>query len=86
VAPHPTAGARDERTGDPLDRGEYAARLRRRLAGDAPDDKALSKVTVGLSEVAALLLDELAGVYRGEDLGALAAEVAGLLRERSTER
>ena len=70
VAPRPTAAARDD-AGNPLDRDEYARRLRDRLAaGSSP------------AVVAAELLEELAGVYRGESIGALAQEIAGLLNRR----
>jgi len=40
-------------------------------------------LSVAQAAVAARLLDELAGVYRGEDLGALAHELAVLLDDWS---
>ncbi|GIF50820.1 hypothetical protein DFJ67_0568 [Asanoa ferruginea] len=72
VPPRPTTAARDQ-AGNPLDRDDYAERLRRRLAEG------------GATEVAARLLDELAAIYRGETIGALAHDVAALL-ERSDHR
>ena len=68
IAPRPTAAARDE-SGNPLNRDEYAVQLRARLTGEGT-----SRVAV-----AALLLDELAAIYRGEDLGELAHDVSLLL-------
>jgi hypothetical protein len=67
--PRPTATVRD-RSGNPLDRDEYAGRLRDRLARGEQ------------AAVAARLLDELAGVYRGESLGTLAQEISALLDDR----
>jgi hypothetical protein len=78
AAPRPTATARDG-AGNPLNRDEYAEHLRAlltdggRSTGDAP------KATAAQVAVAACLLYELAGVYRGESLGALAHELAKLL-------
>jgi hypothetical protein len=78
IAPRPTATVRDQ-AGNPLNRDEYAEHLRallmdgRRSAGESP------KATAAHAAVAARLLSELAGVYRGESLGALAQEVAALL-------
>src|SRR5690349_9035079 len=83
VPPRPTSTARD-RAGNPLNRDEYAERLRDRLA-----DRARSMgptVTAGQAEVAARLLDELAGVYRGESLGMLAHELSALLDNRFDDR
>jgi hypothetical protein len=77
--PRPTAFVRNERSGDPLDRDEYAAQLRHRLAARSPALESAPIVTAAQAEVVARLLDELAGVYRGEDLGALAQELAKLL-------
>ncbi|GIF22954.1 hypothetical protein BJ973_000688 [Actinoplanes tereljensis] len=73
VPPRPTATARD-RAGNPLNRDDYAKRLREQLAGG---DRAT---------VAARLLDELAGVYRGESLGELALEISALLEGRPRDR
>jgi hypothetical protein len=83
VPPRPTSTARDQ-AGNPLNRDEYAERLRDRLA-----DRARSMgptVTAGQAEVAARLLDELAGVYRGESLGLLAHELSALLDNRFDDR
>lgn len=76
VAPRPTATARD-RDGNPLNRNEYADLLRARLTdgGRSPG----GTLTTAQAAVAARLLDELAGVYRGESLGALASELSVLL-------
>jgi hypothetical protein len=43
-------------------------------------------LTAGQAAVAARLLDELAGVYRGESLGLLARELSALLDSRSGDR
>lgn len=76
--PRPTATVRD-RTGDPLNRDEYAAQLRARLAAvERPADRG-RMLTAAQATVVARLLDELSGVYRGEDLGALAHELSALL-------
>jgi hypothetical protein len=74
--PRPTASVRD-RSGNPLNRDDYAKVLREQLAGDDPAARV---------EVAARLLDELAGVYRGESLGALAQELSALLDNRRRDR
>jgi hypothetical protein len=75
--PQPTAAARDQ-AGNPLDRKEYAQHLRARLgaAGSTGDPLMLSPAQ---ATVVARLLDELAGIYRGESLGALAHEMAAVL-------
>jgi hypothetical protein len=73
----PTATARD-RAGDPLDRDVYAARMRALLA-DARVAGHPATLTAGQTAVVAGLLDELAGVYPDESLGALAHELSGLL-------
>jgi hypothetical protein len=79
--PRPTAAARDA-SGDPLDRDAYAERLAKVLAdGDRSAGRSLT-VRVAEAAVAARLLDELAGVYRGERLAALAHELAALLDSR----
>jgi hypothetical protein len=78
IVPRPTATVRDH-AGQPRHRDQYAEHLRALLTdggwstGDAP------KVTAAQVAVAARLLNELAGVYRGESLGALAQELAALL-------
>ncbi|WP_034591765.1 hypothetical protein [Hamadaea tsunoensis] len=77
IPPRPTAAARDE-AGNPLNRDEYAAALRARLA----EDRGSAVLTAAQVAVAASLLAELAGVYHGEDLGALATELSALLDGR----
>lgn len=73
--PRPTATARDS-ANNPLNRDDYAADLRTRLTeGGQPSDRGTA-LTLGQAAVIARLLDELAGVYRGEDLGTLAGELA----------
>lgn len=78
VPPQPTATARDH-AGNPLNRDAYATRLRSLLTdvgGPGSDPRMLTAVE---ARVMARLLDELAGVYRGESLGALAHEMAARL-------
>ena len=70
LPPRPTTAARDQ-AGNPLNRDEYAQRLRAQLAAGAPGQ--------ATAKVAARLLDELAAVYRGESIGTLAHDVAALL-------
>ena len=74
--------------GQPLERDEYAESLRvelelhgGRAGGDALAERQL-RLSDGQAGVAAALLDELAGVYRDEDLGRLAREVAVILYDR----
>jgi hypothetical protein len=74
--PRPTSSARDG-SGNPLDRDAYAASLRARMSGPSSGEPRL--VTAVQATVAARLLDELAGVYRGESLGTLAKELSALL-------
>jgi hypothetical protein len=78
--PRPTATVRDP-AGNPFDRDEYAERLRARLSDGDPDGASARTVTLTAAQagVAARLLDELEGVYRGESLGVLAHEVSVLL-------
>jgi hypothetical protein len=76
--PRPTATIRD-RAGNPLNRDEYAARLRVQINKGGRPVGQPPMLTAAQAEVVARLLDELAGVYRGEDLGALARELALLL-------
>lgn len=73
--PRPTSAARDE-AGNPLNRDEYASRLRARLTDGGPSSGAKPTLTAAQATVIARLLDELAGVYRGESLGALAHELS----------
>lgn len=89
VPPRPTATVRD-RAGNPLNRDEYAASLRARLTEPARLTGYLPTLTAAQAAVAACLLDELAGVYRGEGLGALAHELSvqlgSQLGENATRR
>jgi len=79
--PRPTASVRD-RSGNPLNRDEYTERLRKLLVdGDRSAGRTLT-VMAGQAAVAARLLDELAGVYRGESLGTLAQELSALFDSR----
>jgi hypothetical protein len=83
VPPRPTAAARD-RAGNPLNRDEYADLLRARLtAGQAAQPVTL---TAAQATVAAGLLGELAGVYRGESLGSLAREMSDVLDRLAARR
>ena len=84
VPPRPTATVRDS-AGNPLNRDEYALSLRARLAesGRSTEDAML---TAAQAAVAARLLAELAGVYRGESLGTLAHELSVLLDSQLGEQ
>jgi hypothetical protein len=77
IAPRPTATARDG-AGNPLNRDEYAVRLRARLT-DGGRSTGHVLLTTAQGAVVARLLDEMAGVYRGESLGVLAHELSVLL-------
>ena len=77
IPPRPTAAARNE-AGNPLNRDEYAALLRARLTEEG-GSTALTSAQVA---VTIRLLEELAGVYRDEDLGALATELCELFDDR----
>jgi hypothetical protein len=79
--PRPTATARDH-SGNPLNRDEYAERLRERLTHSDRFAEQTPMLTAAQAAVAARLLDELAGVYRGESLGKLAHELSALLDSR----
>ena len=81
VAPRPTATARD-RAGNPLNRDDYAARLLAQLVEDTAGTGGPKTLTAGQAYAVARLLDELAGVYRDEDLGALARQMSELLDPR----
>ena len=85
VPPRPTATVRD-RDDNPLNRDEYAERLRERLADGDRSTAPTLMLTAGQAAVAARLLDELAGVYRGESLGLLAHELSALLDSRFGDR
>jgi len=80
--PRPTSTARDPR-GDPLDRDEYASDLRARLADNAPPTGSEPPLTAAQASVVACLLDELAGIYRGESLGALAQDLSAHLERQA---
>ena len=81
VAPRPTATALDG-AGNPLNRDDYAAQLRAQLGEDSRGTGSHGVSTGAQANVVARLLDELAGVYRGEDLGELAREMSQLLETR----
>ncbi len=83
VTPRPTSAARGP-AGEPLDRDEYAVLLRDVLAEVRPTPGDPVMLRAAQASVTARLLAELAGVYRGEDLGALAQEVAALLHTQAT--
>lgn len=78
VPPQPTAAARDH-SGNPLNRDAYAVQLRARLTEGSRLTEDSQVLTPAEATVVARLLDELAGVYRGESLGALAHELAARL-------
>jgi hypothetical protein len=78
VVPRPTATARDQ-AGNPLNRDDYAAHLRAQLALATPTTGSSPMLTRAQAEAVARLLDELAGVYRGEDLGNLAGVLAQMI-------
>jgi hypothetical protein len=88
--PRPTATARD-RAGDPLNRDDYAARLRAQLDEGSLDEGSLAMgspplLTCAQADVVARLLDELAGVYRGEELGALAGALSQMIDSQLDEQ
>lgn len=85
VRPRPTATARD-RSGNPLNRDEYAAHLRAQLADASRSAAQPPALTAAQAAVVARLLDELSGVYRDEDLGTLARELSRLLGRQLGER
>lgn len=81
VPPQPTATARDQ-SGNPLNRDAYAAQLRARLTDGSRPTEDSQVLTSAEATVVARLLEELAGVYRGESLGALAQDLASRLGRR----
>jgi len=83
AAPRPTATVRDG-AGNPLDRDEYAARLRAQLT-ETGQSTGHALLTAPQAAVVARLLGEMAGVYRGESLGALAHELSVLLNNQISE-
>jgi hypothetical protein len=76
----PTAGARSL-NGEPFDRDEYADSLAWRL--DRPISDHAVQLTESQAIVAARLLDELAGVYAEEPIGALARKLAATIAEKA---
>jgi hypothetical protein len=84
VAPRATATVRD-RAGNPLNRDEYAERLRARLTDRGRPTPHIPMLTAAEAVVAARLLDELAGVYPGESLGTLAHDLSVLLDRQLDE-
>lgn len=85
VAPRPTAAARDV-NGNPVNRDIYAEQLRAQLSKEPMDTDVPTLLQPGQALVAARLLDELAGVYRNEEIGRLAAELAAVLDEPGVGR
>ena len=83
--PRPTATRRDQ-SGNPLNRDEYAARLRAQLGQPGRPLRQPPLLTVAQADVVARLLDELAGIYRGEELGTLARELSMLLDSQRGEQ
>ena len=83
--PRPTATIRDP-SGNPLNRDEYAARLRAQLGQPDRPMRHPPLLTAAQADVVARLLDELAGVYRGENLGTLARELSMLLDSQIGEQ
>lgn len=78
IVSRPTATVRDH-SGQPRNRDEYAEHLRALLTDGGRSTGDTPKATAAQVAVAARLLSELAGVYRGESLGELAQELATLL-------
>lgn len=85
VPPRPTATVRDQ-AGNPLNRDEYAKRLRAQLTDGGRSAGHPLEPSPAQAAVVARLLDELAGVYRGESLGALAHELSVQLDNPSREQ
>jgi hypothetical protein len=78
VAPRPTRTARGS-DGNPVNRDEYAAQLRAKLGEDSHVNDPRAVLTRGQAGAVARLLDELAGIYRSEELGELARELSEML-------
>ena len=85
VAPRPTAAAQDA-NGNPVNRDIYAEQLRAQLSKASLPTDTPTLLEPAQSHVVAKLLDELAGVYRGEEIGTLAAELAAMLGDRGATR
>ncbi len=62
-----------------MHRDDYVAQLRARLGEDSQPTGSSPVLTRAQADVVARLLDELAGVYRDEDLGQLAGELSRML-------
>ncbi len=71
-----------DRAGNPVNRDDYAAQLRAQFGEGSRTTGPPPVLTRAQADVVARLLDELAGVYRGEDLGALARELSQMLDSR----
>jgi hypothetical protein len=84
AAPRPTATVRDG-AGNPLNRDEYAVRLRAQLT-DGGRSTGHVLLTATQAAVVARLLDELAGVYRGESVGTLAHELSAVIDSQLGEK
>lgn len=84
VAPRPTAAARDI-NGNPVNRDIYAEQLRAQLSKESLDTDTPTLLEPAQSHVVARLLDELAGVYGGERIGALAAELSAILDDHGAK-
>jgi hypothetical protein len=69
-----------------VNRDDYAAQLRAQLGEDSRGTGSHNVPTGAQANVVARLLDELAGVYRGEDLGELAREMSQMLDTRLREQ
>jgi len=75
-----------DRAGNPVNRDDYVAHLRARLVEGSQETVSPPVLTRAQAHVVARLLDELAGVYRGEDLGALAGELSQVLDSQIGEQ
>ena len=62
-----------------MNRDEYAAQLRVKLGEDSHVNDPRAVLTRAQADAVARLLDELAGIYRGEELGELARELSQML-------
>jgi hypothetical protein len=71
-----------DRAGNPLERDDYAAQLGAQLGEDSKTKGPPRMLTPAQADVIPHLLDELAGVYRAEDLVALARELSRMLDSR----
>jgi hypothetical protein len=85
IPPRPSAAVRD-RSGNPVDRDDYVAQLRAQLGKYSEPTGSSAVLTAAQADVVARLLDELAGVYRDEDLGKLAGELSQMLYHKLGEQ